>query len=78
MSKNSRYFYLNAQDKISICVQERYSSPVICLDLVKAAEKSPREIVLRSEFDTAISYINQSVCAPFPLSRGAANASGAV
>lgn len=42
-------------------VQERYSSPVICLDLVKAAEKAPREIVLRSEFDTAISYINQSV-----------------
>ena len=42
-------------------MQERYSSPVICLDLVKAAEKAPREIVLRSEFDTAISYINQSV-----------------
>lgn len=42
-------------------MQERYGSPVICLDLVKAAEKTPREIVLRSEFDTAITYSNTLV-----------------
>lgn len=39
-------------------MRERYGSPVVCLDLVKAAEKTPREIVLRSEFETAITYSN--------------------
>lgn len=42
-------------------MKERYGGPVVCLDLVKAVEKHPREIVLRSEFDVAISYINQTV-----------------
>lgn len=45
----------------SDAVQARYGSPIVCLDLVKAIEKHPREIALRSEFDTAISYINQAV-----------------
>ena len=42
-------------------LQARYGSPIVCLDLVKAMEKQPREIALRSEFDVAISYINQMV-----------------
>lgn len=47
--------------RISNAVQARYGSPIVCLDLVKAIEKHPREIALRSEFDVAISYINQTV-----------------
>ena len=31
------------------------------LSLVKSAEKRPRETILRKEFNTAISYINQQV-----------------
>lgn len=42
-------------------MQARYGSPMVCLDLVKAIEKHPREIALRSEFGTAISYINQAM-----------------
>ena len=42
-------------------LRERYGSPLVCLNLVKAVEKRPREVVLRTEFDTAISYINQTV-----------------
>ncbi len=64
-------------------MKERYGGPVVCLDLVKAVEKHPREIVLRSEFDVAISYINQTVrayaqqCLLLCIS-GVATAGGAV
>lgn len=55
-------------------LQARYGSPIVCLDLVKAMEKQPREIALRSEFDVAISYINQMVRACVrPNSRRAAH-----
>ena len=39
----------------------RYGHPSVVLSLVKSAEKRPRETILRKEFNTAISYINQQV-----------------
>eukprot|EP00891_Asterochloris_glomerata_P001020 jgi/Astpho2/1020/e_gw1.00016.22.1_t len=38
---------------------DRYGHPTVVLSLVKSAEKRPRETILRKEFNTAISYINQ-------------------
>lgn len=40
---------------------DRYGKPLIVLNLVKGAEKRPRESVLQSEFANAISYINKGV-----------------
>ena len=34
---------------------------MVCLNLVKAAEKRPRETLLRAEFHSAVSYLNQGV-----------------
>ena len=39
----------------------RYGKPLIVLNLVKVAEKRPRESILQSEFANAISYINKGV-----------------
>lgn len=39
----------------------RYGHPVHALNLVKAAEKRPRESILRSEFSAAVSYLNSTV-----------------
>ncbi len=39
----------------------RYGNPVHALNLVKAAEKRPRESILRSEFSAAVCYINSTV-----------------
>ncbi len=39
----------------------RYGNPVHALNLVKAAEKRPRESILRSEFLAAVCYINSTV-----------------
>lgn len=36
-------------------------NPIVCLNLVKAAEKRPRETLLRTEFHTAVTYLNQGV-----------------
>ena len=36
-------------------------NPVVCLNLVKASEKRPRETLLRTEFQNAIQYLNQRV-----------------
>ena len=33
----------------------------MCLNLVKAAEKRPRETLLRTEFCNAMTYLNQGV-----------------
>ena len=33
----------------------------MCLNLVKASEKRPRETLLRTEFQNAIQYLNQGV-----------------
>ena len=44
---------------------DRYGKPLIVLNLVKGAEKRPRESILQSEFANAISYINKGVsCHP--------------
>ena len=34
---------------------------MVCLNLVKASEKRPRETLLRTEFQNAIQYLNQGV-----------------
>ena len=39
----------------------RYGHPVVVLNLVKSAEKRPRETILRKEFAISIAYINQQV-----------------
>ena len=39
----------------------RYGEPVIVLNLVKGAEKRPRESILQQELAAAIAYINKSV-----------------
>ena len=39
----------------------RYGNPMHALNLVKAAEKRPRESILRSEFSAAVSYLNSTV-----------------
>ncbi|KAK9845465.1 hypothetical protein WJX81_007167 [Elliptochloris bilobata] len=39
----------------------RYGHPVTALNLVKAAEKRPRESILRSEFAAAVKYINSNL-----------------
>lgn len=53
------------QTKTSLCVAQdlanRYGKPLIVLNLVKVAEKRPRESILQSEFANAISYINKGV-----------------
>ena len=43
-------------------VSARYGHPVVVLNLVKSAEKRPRETILRKEFAIAVAYINQQVC----------------
>ena len=43
-------------------ISARYGHPVVVLNLVKSAEKRPRETILRKEFAIAIAYINQQVC----------------
>ena len=40
---------------------DRYGKPLIVLNLVKGAEKRPRESILQSEFANAIAYINRGV-----------------
>lgn len=40
---------------------DRYGKPLIVLNLVKGAEKRPRESILQSEFANAIAYINKGV-----------------
>lgn len=47
-------------------VSARYGHPVVVLNLVKSAEKRPRETILRKEFAIAIAYINQQVCKTSP------------
>ena len=42
-------------------VSARYGHPVVVLNLVKSAEKRPRETILRKEFAIAIAYINEQV-----------------
>ena len=42
-------------------VSTRYGHPVVVLNLVKSAEKRPRETILRKEFAISIAYINQQV-----------------
>ncbi|KAK3257287.1 hypothetical protein CYMTET_33620 [Cymbomonas tetramitiformis] len=37
---------------------ERYGQPTIILNLIKAVEKHPREMILRREFANAVSYLN--------------------
>ena len=39
----------------------RYGEPVVVLNLVKGAEKRPRESILQQELASAIAYINKSV-----------------
>jgi hypothetical protein len=39
----------------------RYGHPVTALNLVKAAEKRPRESILRTEFASAVRYLNCTV-----------------
>jgi hypothetical protein len=39
----------------------RYGHPVTALNLVKAAEKRPRESILRTEFAAAVRYLNCTV-----------------
>ena len=34
---------------------------MVCLNLVKASEKRPRETLLRTEFQNSIQYLNQGV-----------------
>ena len=54
-----------AADRPALCVAQdladRYGKPLIVLNLVKVAEKRPRESILQSEFANAISYINKGV-----------------
>ncbi|XP_051113877.1 phosphoinositide phosphatase SAC3-like isoform X3 [Andrographis paniculata] len=40
---------------------QRYGSPIIILNLIKANEKKPRESILRTEFVNAIAAINQDL-----------------
>ena len=49
----------------------RYGEPVVVLNLVKGAEKRPRESILQAELAAAIAYINKSavrlpprICSP--------------
>lgn len=39
----------------------RYGKPIIVLNLVKSAEKRPRESILQAELARAIDYINKGV-----------------
>jgi len=46
------------------CMQDlaaRYGKPIIVLNLVKSAEKRPRESILQAELARAIAYINKGV-----------------
>lgn len=48
----------------------RYGHPVVVLNLVKSAEKRPRETILRKEFAISVAYINQQVLITFfPMCR---------
>ncbi|GJP55225.1 hypothetical protein CLOM_g14198 [Closterium sp. NIES-68] len=40
-------------------LMERYGRPVIILNLIKTVEKHPREMILRREFATAVTYLNR-------------------
>ncbi len=40
---------------------ERYGKPLIVLNLVKGAEKRPRESIFQSELANAIAYINKGL-----------------
>eukprot|EP00899_Mesostigma_viride_P018725 jgi/Mesvir1/26854/Mv20603-RA.2 len=40
-------------------LKARYGNPIIILNLIKTTEKHPREMILRREFATAVSYLNQ-------------------
>ena len=60
----------DAADVLIMAMQDvsaRYGDPVVVLNLVKSAEKRPRETILRKEFAIAIAYINQQVCVNQPL-----------
>ena len=39
----------------------RYGKPIIVLNLVKSAEKRPRESILQAELARAVAYINKGV-----------------
>lgn len=53
-------------------LRQRYGGPLVVLNLVKSAEKRPRETILRRELHSAINYLNQNVrahtgpCSPPP------------
>lgn len=38
---------------------ERYGNPIIVLNLIKTVEKRPREMMLRREFASAVTYLNE-------------------
>ncbi|KAJ8500758.1 hypothetical protein OPV22_011310 [Ensete ventricosum] len=40
---------------------KRYGNPIIILNLIKSAEKKPRESILRAEFANAIEFLNKDV-----------------
>ena len=40
-------------------LRERYGQPIVVLNLIKAIEKRPREMILWRELVSAINYINE-------------------
>ncbi|XP_074269203.1 phosphatidylinositol-3-phosphatase SAC1 [Silene latifolia] len=42
---------------------ERYGNPIIVLNLIKTVEKRPREMMLRREFASAVTYLNEILSA---------------
>ena len=44
---------------VSRKLRERYGQPIVVLNLIKAIEKRPREMILRRELASAINYINE-------------------
>lgn len=45
----------------------RYGKPIIVLNLVKSAEKRPRESILQAELARAVAYINKGVRAALSI-----------
>nr|XP_009417993.1 PREDICTED: phosphoinositide phosphatase SAC3 [Musa acuminata subsp. malaccensis] len=40
---------------------ERYGKPIVILNLIKSEEKKPRESILRSEFASAVKYVDKNL-----------------
>lgn len=47
----------------------RYGKPIIVLNLVKGAEKRPRESILQAELANAVAYINKGVRPPVHVAK---------